>query len=66
MRAALEQFVVFVGYGRSGHTLVGALLDGHPRALVANEADAVALLDRGLSGDAILREAAEKTKGVRG
>jgi len=26
-----------IGYGRSGHTLVGSLLDGHPRVVIANE-----------------------------
>jgi hypothetical protein len=36
---ALEAFVCFLGYPRSGHTLVGSLLDAHPEVLVAHELD---------------------------
>lgn len=31
------RFVVFVGFGHSGHSLLGALLDAHPNAAIANE-----------------------------
>jgi hypothetical protein len=27
---SLKAFLIFIGYSRSGHTLLGALLDGHP------------------------------------
>jgi hypothetical protein len=37
--AAVRSFVIFVGYPRSGHSLVGALLDAHPNVLVAHELD---------------------------
>lgn len=30
-------YVIFVGFGHSGHSLLGALLDAHPNAAVANE-----------------------------
>ena len=40
--SSLTSFLVFVGYSRSGHTLVGALLDGHPQMIVANEYNALA------------------------
>ncbi|MFO0749590.1 MAG: hypothetical protein U1F43_28555 [Myxococcota bacterium] len=42
--ASVERFVFFIGYPRSGHTLVGALLDAHPDALVAHELHALAVL----------------------
>ena len=29
--------ILFIGYSRSGHTLVASLLDAHPRVAVANE-----------------------------
>lgn len=32
-------FVIFVGQPRTGHSLVGALLDAHPNALIAHELD---------------------------
>ena len=30
----LKAFVMFVGYPRSGHSIVGALLDAHPHLTV--------------------------------
>lgn len=36
LRAA-RCFVLIVGNARSGSTLLGAVLDGHPEAVVANE-----------------------------
>ena len=30
---------MFVGYPRSGHTLIGSLLDAHPHIVIANELD---------------------------
>lgn len=32
---------MFVGYPRSGHTLISSLLDAHPNAIVANEFDVI-------------------------
>ncbi len=37
----LERFCFFVGYARSGHTLVGTLLNAHPEMVVSHELDAV-------------------------
>lgn len=37
----VESFLMFIGYPRSGHTLVSSLLDAHPNALVANEFDVI-------------------------
>jgi len=37
--ASLETVVLFVGYRRSGHSLVGALLDAHPDAIIAHGLD---------------------------
>jgi hypothetical protein len=37
----LEHFCFFIGYTRSGHTLVGSMLDAHPDVVVAHELDAV-------------------------
>jgi hypothetical protein len=37
--ADAEAFVLFVGYPRSGHSLVGAMLDAHPEMAVAHELD---------------------------
>jgi hypothetical protein len=40
----LEAYCTFVGYPRSGHTLVGSLLDAHPDVLIAHELDALRLI----------------------
>ena len=33
----IKKFVVFIGYPRSGHSIVGSLMDGHPHMVIANE-----------------------------
>ncbi|XP_062516892.1 uncharacterized protein LOC134192206 [Corticium candelabrum] len=36
---AMKSVLLFIGYPRSGHTLVSALLDAHPHVALANEYD---------------------------
>ena len=33
----VEKFVFFVGYPRSGHSIIGSMMDAHPDMIVANE-----------------------------
>lgn len=40
----LQAFCLFIGYPRSGHTLVGALLDAHPDIVIAQGANALRLV----------------------
>jgi len=49
----LERFCFFVGYARSGSTLIGALLNAHPEVVVANELDVLRQVDLGLSRNRI-------------
>ncbi len=51
--AALERFVLFIGYPRSGHSLVGSLLDAHPEAVVAHELHVLRYLRYGFSREQI-------------
>lgn len=37
----IETYCVFLGYPRSGHSIVGAMLDAHPQAVIAHEMDAL-------------------------
>ena len=46
--ARVEAFCMFIGYQRSGHSLVGALLDAHPEAVIAHELGALALFEQGM------------------
>jgi hypothetical protein len=45
--------VFFLGYPRSGHSLVGSLLDAHPDAVIAHELHALRHLARGARLDTI-------------
>jgi hypothetical protein len=45
----LRSFVQFVGFPRSGHSLIGSLIDAHPEAMIAHELDAMGLLAKGMS-----------------
>ena len=35
----IKYFVFFIGHARSGHSIVGAILDGHPHVVIAHEED---------------------------
>jgi hypothetical protein len=52
--AAVERFLLFVGYPRSGHSIVGAMLNAHRDAVVAHELDAPPLILAGCSRDELL------------
>lgn len=32
----IKRFVFFIGYGRSGHSIIGSLMDAHPHMIVAH------------------------------
>jgi Sulfotransferase family len=49
--AQVERFCLFVGYPRSGTTLVGALLNAHPEVVVAQELDVLRYVRLGLRRD---------------
>ncbi|OHV07739.1 sulfotransferase [Kushneria phosphatilytica] len=50
-----QRFVFFVGYSRSGHSLVGSLLDAHPSVVIAHEMHALKHLYRGYPFDQVVR-----------
>jgi hypothetical protein len=52
----LHRFALIVGNARSGSTLLGAVLDGHPRAVIANESASSMALWRDLSAAQILAD----------
>eukprot|EP01102_Stenamoeba_stenopodia_P012155 TRINITY_DN3802_c0_g1_i3.p1 TRINITY_DN3802_c0_g1~~TRINITY_DN3802_c0_g1_i3.p1 ORF type:complete len:335 (+),score=70.88 TRINITY_DN3802_c0_g1_i3:682-1686(+) len=45
--AHVKSFVMFIGYPRSGHTLVGSFLDAHPQIIIAHEYN---ILEKALQG----------------
>lgn len=46
---SLEAFCMFIGYPRSGHSLVGSLIDAHPNAVIAHELDVFEHVQHGTS-----------------
>ena len=43
----VQTYCVFIGYPRSGHSLVGSLLDAHPNVIIAHELDALKFVKAG-------------------
>lgn len=50
----IDTFCLFIGHGRSGHSVVGALLDAHPNIVISDEADSMGMLLRGFTREQIL------------
>lgn len=53
--AHLKCFCCFIGHGRTGSTLVGALLNAHPNIVMSNEVNAMRRLAGGLRADQLFR-----------
>lgn len=51
----LQSFCCFIGHGRSGGTLVGALLNAHPDIVISNELNALRRLRRGMPAGELYR-----------
>ena len=49
----VKAFCVFVGHNKSGSSMIGSLLDAHPNAIFADEADALQYVPAGFSRDQI-------------
>jgi hypothetical protein len=47
--AEVKTYVLFIGYPRSGHSLVGFLIDAHPNAVVASQTNVFRYLRHGFS-----------------
>jgi hypothetical protein len=47
----LKTYCLFTGHARSGHSIVGALLDAHPNAVIADEVDSLRYVEAGFNRD---------------
>jgi hypothetical protein len=47
-------FLLFIGTPRSGHSIIGAILDAHPNAMVSHELHALQKISQGWTGDQLL------------
>jgi Sulfotransferase family len=46
----IQRYCMFIGYPRSGHSLVGSLLDAHPEIVISHELDALRYVSLGVVG----------------
>lgn len=60
--AHLRYYCMFVGYPRSGHSIVGSMLDAHPNMVVAQELDALRCLAAGMDRRLIFHFLMENAK----
>jgi hypothetical protein len=60
--ADLERFCLFVGYPRSGHSVVGSLLDAHPEMVIAHELHVLRYLRYGFSREQIFALLLERSR----
>lgn len=63
--ANVETYCTFIGYSRSGHSLVAALLDAHPHIVMAHELRAVKYIQYNFSREALYYLLFQMTK-IRG
>ena len=52
----VQAFCLFIGYPRSGHSLVGSLMDAPPQAVIAHELNALKLVRYGFAGPQTMHE----------
>lgn len=58
----IRTYCMFLGYPRSGHSLVGSLLDAHPDVIIAHELDVLKYVQAGFSRDQIFYLLLENSK----
>ncbi len=59
---SVETYCMFIGYPRSGHSMVGSLMDAHPDMVISNELDALKYVDLGFDRDQIYYMILENTR----
>lgn len=52
--AEVQTYCLFIGHARSGHSVIGALLDAHPQIVISDELDALRYLRAGFSRGQLL------------
>jgi len=44
----IKTFCIFLGYSKSGHSIIGSLLDAHPNVIIAHEVNVLKLIESGI------------------
>jgi hypothetical protein len=50
---SIEKYCLFIGCGRTGHSLIGSLIDAHPDMIMSDELDFLRFIQRGYSKNQI-------------
>lgn len=58
----VRSYCMFIGYPRSGHSIIGALIDAHPNAIIGMQTDVLKLVEAGFSKRQIYYLAYVKSK----
>jgi hypothetical protein len=58
----VQTYCLFLGHARSGHSVIGALLDAHRQVIISDELDAVRYLRRGFTRGQLLYGSLEKSR----
>lgn len=59
---SLNKFCLFIGYPRSGHSLIGALLNAHPELVLAHELDVLGFMQQGVPRNQLLALCLERDR----
>ena len=60
--ADVRTYCLFIGHARSGHSVIGALLDAHPQIVISDELDALRYLRAGFSRAQLLYGSVDKAR----
>jgi hypothetical protein len=58
----VHTFCMFLGYPRSGHSLIGSLLDAHPNIVISHELNALQFVESDISRNELFNKIIEKSK----
>ena len=59
----IKTYCMFIGYPRSGHSLIGSLIDANPNAIISHEADVLLYAKLGFSKNQMCSLILENSKG---
>ena len=60
--AGVQTYVVFIGHARSGHSVIGALLDAHRQIVISDELDALRYVGVGFTRSQLLYGSVDKAR----
>lgn len=58
----IKNFCLFIGYSRSGHSILGSIIDAHKNAVIGHEVDCLYLFQKGYSKNQIYSAIVENSK----